>query len=134
MLIIWRWLNAGVVQGVFVFSVVQYEPLVYMNYRYPAWGEGIGWMMALSSIIVIPGYAIYLLIVTPGNMRQVFSTSIVLYGDKKVTDFPILNDCVLPNVHVAWSGPFIAINYNGAATPWPILGETIFNVQYSNFW
>ena len=55
----------------FVFSVVKYEPFVYMNYQYPVWGERIGWMMALSSIIVIPGYAIYLFIVTPGNVRQV---------------------------------------------------------------
>jgi len=54
-----------------MYSVVKYEPLVYMNYRYPAWGEGIGLMMALSSIIVIPIYAIYLFIVTPGNVRQV---------------------------------------------------------------
>ena len=60
-------------QGVFVFSVVKYEPLVYMNYRYPSWGEGIGWLMALSSIIAIPGYAIYLFIVTPGNVKQVFT-------------------------------------------------------------
>ena len=63
------------VQGVFVFSVVKYEPLVYMNYRYPAWGEGIGWLMALSSIVVIPAYAVYLFIVTPGNLRQVSSSS-----------------------------------------------------------
>jgi len=58
-------------QGVFVFSVVKYEPLVYMDYRYPAWGQGIGWLMALSSIIAIPGYAIYLFVVTPGTVRQV---------------------------------------------------------------
>jgi len=56
---------------VFIFSVAQYEPLTYMDYKYPVWGEVIGWMMALSSILVIPGYAIYLFAVTPGTLRQV---------------------------------------------------------------
>ena len=58
-------------QGVFIFSVVKHEPLVYLDYQYPAWGEGIGGLMAASSVIAIPGYAIYLFIVTPGNWRQV---------------------------------------------------------------
>jgi len=77
-LLLHRNVTTGVLQGVFVFSVVKYEPLVYMNYRYPAWGQGIGWMMALSSIIVIPGYAIYLFIVTPGNVRQVTYSVVVV--------------------------------------------------------
>ena len=55
----------------FIFSVAQYQPLTYMDYRYPQWGEAIGWMMALSSILVIPGYAIYIFAVTPGTLRQV---------------------------------------------------------------
>lgn len=55
----------------FVYSVVQYKPLKYMEYEYPWWGELIGWGMALSSILVMPGYAIYLIAVTPGTMHQV---------------------------------------------------------------
>jgi solute carrier family 6 GABA transporter-like protein 1 len=66
----WMFTTPLICVGVFIFSVVKYEPLEYMNYRYPAWGEGIGWLMALSSILVIPAYAIYLFIVTPGTLRQ----------------------------------------------------------------
>ena len=46
-------------QGVFLFHIIRYQPLTYMSYQYPAWGEAIGWFMALSSILVTPIYAIY---------------------------------------------------------------------------
>ena len=39
----------------FIFTLVTYEPLVYnKTYKYPAWGEAIGWILALSSIVCIP--------------------------------------------------------------------------------
>lgn len=42
-------------QGIFIFFLVKYKPLKYNNvYIYPDWGYGIGWMMALSSMICIP--------------------------------------------------------------------------------
>ena len=77
-------------QGVFVFSVVKYEPLVYMDYRYPAWGQGIGWLMALSSIIAIPGYAIYLFVVTPGTVRQVGYLSVAQMGGSRISWWEML--------------------------------------------
>ncbi|RWS17235.1 sodium- and chloride-dependent GABA transporter 1-like protein [Dinothrombium tinctorium] len=47
-----------------------YRNLTYMNYVYPWWGELIGWCLALSSMLCIPGYAIYLYLVTPGPFDQ----------------------------------------------------------------
>ena len=55
----------------FLYSVVQYEPITYLDYRYPWWGEFIGWLMALSSILVMPGYAVFLLLTTPGTTQEV---------------------------------------------------------------
>ena len=60
-----------VLQGVFFYSVIQYEPVTYLDYRYPWWGEFIGWLMALSSILVMPGFAVYKLITTPGPLQHV---------------------------------------------------------------
>ena len=58
-------------QGVFTFSVVSYKPVTYMEYEYPWWGEVIGICMALSVMLVIPIYAIYIFIATPGSFRHV---------------------------------------------------------------
>ena len=58
-------------QGVFLFSVIQYKPPTYLGYEYPWWGDMIGWFMALSSILVMPGYAIYKFAITPGTFREV---------------------------------------------------------------
>ena len=63
-------------QGVFIFSLVTYSPLEYNGYKYPDWGETIGWIMALSSIVCIPIVMIYKLATTPGSLREVTTTSV----------------------------------------------------------
>lgn len=51
--------------------MVKFEPLVYNNvYKYPEWGTAIGWVLALSSMLLIPLYAIYSFIVTPGTFVE----------------------------------------------------------------
>ncbi|XP_077545010.1 sodium- and chloride-dependent GABA transporter [Haemaphysalis longicornis] len=67
--ICWVFLTPCVCFGVFVFSLVQYRPLKYIDYVYPWWGQLIGWFLALSTMLCIPGYAIYKFIVTPGDLR-----------------------------------------------------------------
>jgi len=66
----WTVTTPAICVGIFIFYVVQYEPLVYMNYRYPWWGEVIGWCMTMSSVLVIPGYAIFIFFKTKGTWRE----------------------------------------------------------------
>ncbi|GBM50473.1 Sodium- and chloride-dependent GABA transporter 2 [Araneus ventricosus] len=48
--------------GIFMFCIIDYSPLVYAQvYTYPWWGEMLGWLIALSSMIWIPLYAFYFL-------------------------------------------------------------------------
>ncbi|XP_028838230.1 sodium- and chloride-dependent GABA transporter ine isoform X3 [Denticeps clupeoides] len=50
---------------ILVFSVIQFKPARYEDYVYPAWAQGIGWMIALASIIWIPLAAVHTLWVLP---------------------------------------------------------------------
>ncbi|XP_064633064.1 sodium- and chloride-dependent GABA transporter 1-like [Lineus longissimus] len=68
--ICWSFTTPLICFGVFIFSLAQFKPLKYLDYRYPAWGELIGWFMALSSICVVPIYAVYKYVITPGTFRE----------------------------------------------------------------
>lgn len=42
-------------QGCFIFSLVKYIPLTYNKvYVYPTWSIGLGWSLALSSMVCVP--------------------------------------------------------------------------------
>ncbi|KFU89134.1 Sodium- and chloride-dependent creatine transporter 1, partial [Chaetura pelagica] len=58
-------------QGIFVFHVVNYKPLTYnKTYVYPWWGDAIGWVLALSSMLCIPCTVIYKLLRCKGSFRE----------------------------------------------------------------
>lgn len=59
-------------QFIFVFQIVQYKPLKYgSSYEYPTWAEIVGVCLSLSSMVWIPGYALYYVIITPGSFKEV---------------------------------------------------------------
>lgn len=62
-----------------MFSVIGFKRLTYNGiYEYPDWAVGIGWLMALSSMVAIPAYMIYAIATTPGTLREV-SLPILFY-------------------------------------------------------
>lgn len=61
-----------VLQGIFLFFLIKYKPLKYNNvYTYPDWGYGIGWFMAMSSMVCIPFGIIWMIWKTPGTFSEV---------------------------------------------------------------
>ncbi|NXV78099.1 SC6A9 protein, partial [Atlantisia rogersi] len=57
--ICWRFISPAIIFFILVFTVIQYRPISYNDYVYPTWAISIGFLMALSSVICIPIYAIY---------------------------------------------------------------------------
>ncbi|XP_076362609.1 sodium- and chloride-dependent GABA transporter 1-like isoform X2 [Tachypleus tridentatus] len=61
----------AVIMGIFLFSIWKYEGVTYANtYKYPWWGEMLGWGISLASISWIPCYIIYYLLTTTGTLKE----------------------------------------------------------------
>lgn len=53
-------------QFILIFTVIQYRPITYGDYVYPQWSLAIGFLMALSSVVCIPIYALYKIAMSEG--------------------------------------------------------------------
>lgn len=63
-------------QATFLFSVVNWSPLnLGKGLVAPAWATALGWLLALSSVSLLPIWAIYALTTTPGTLQQVATRS-----------------------------------------------------------
>lgn len=59
-------------QGCFIFSLVKYKPLTYNKvYEYPDWAIGVGWTLALASMICIPMVVVIKIIRSDGPLIEV---------------------------------------------------------------
>ena len=58
-------------QIIIMANIIQWNGVSYNKKPYPGWAEFVGWVMALSSMSLIPGFAIYQLWKTPGSIKEV---------------------------------------------------------------
>ncbi|XP_064157993.1 sodium- and chloride-dependent GABA transporter 2-like isoform X2 [Anguilla rostrata] len=67
----WLYITPLVTLGSFIFSVVEYQPLTFNRwYVYPDWAYVLGWLLALSSVVLIPGWSLVKLSLSTGTLRQ----------------------------------------------------------------
>lgn len=66
----WRFCAPAIMAAIFLFSISQWSGVTYNKYQYPQWAEFIGWLIALSSMLFIPGVAIWQLYHTPGTFVE----------------------------------------------------------------
>ena len=63
-------------QFIFVVSLALSEPLTYGDYLYPAWGQALGWLLSLSSMIVVPAFAVYNVATFEGDSWKMVSDQV----------------------------------------------------------
>ncbi|XP_057559607.1 sodium- and chloride-dependent GABA transporter 2 isoform X2 [Hippopotamus amphibius kiboko] len=67
----WLFLTPAVCIATFLFSLIKYTPLTYnKKYMYPWWGDALGWLLALSSMVCIPAWSCYKLSTLKGSFRE----------------------------------------------------------------
>uniref|UniRef100_A0A673LBL9 Transporter n=1 Tax=Sinocyclocheilus rhinocerous TaxID=307959 RepID=A0A673LBL9_9TELE len=68
----WRYLTPAMCIGTFGFSLMFWSPLTLANgVTAPVWATAMGWTLTLSSVSLLPLWAIYSLMNTPGTLQQV---------------------------------------------------------------
>ena len=58
-------------QIIILANIFQWAGVSYNKVPYPGWAEFLGWVMALSSMLLIPGVALYEMWRTPGTLKEV---------------------------------------------------------------
>ncbi|KAK6633143.1 hypothetical protein RUM43_012887 [Polyplax serrata] len=74
--ICWKFLSPLFIIGVVMFGLFYHQSLQYEEYRYPSWAEGVGWSLAMSSILMIPVTAIVTLYKTEGTLKEKIALNI----------------------------------------------------------
>ncbi|KAM8897567.1 sodium- and chloride-dependent GABA transporter ine [Spinachia spinachia] len=73
---------------ILIFSVIQFKPARYGDYVFPPWAQGVGWVIAMGSIIWIPLGAVHTLWVLPGSFMQKLKLSIKPYALNEKSKMP----------------------------------------------
>ncbi|XP_078683122.1 sodium-dependent proline transporter-like isoform X1 [Branchiostoma floridae x Branchiostoma belcheri] len=68
--ICWMFVSPALMLFIFIFSLVTYTPVEYNGVTYPGWGVTLGLLMAFSSIIAIPLFAILALYNQEGSFFE----------------------------------------------------------------
>ena len=67
----WGVIAPLVMAVIFLFYCFRWEPVKYGTVEYPPWAHTIGFFMSLSSMVWIPGYAVYWMCTTRGSIKDV---------------------------------------------------------------
>lgn len=77
-----------------VVSFATFNPPVYGSYTFPPWANMVGWCLAMSSMSMVPLYAIYKLCVLPGKLCNVsFGVAVRFFSINFFRKCRVINAC-----------------------------------------
>ncbi|KAG1653929.1 Sodium- and chloride-dependent GABA transporter ine [Nymphon striatum] len=66
-IICWYFISPALIFAIAIYSFIDYKPLKYDNVvSYPDWAQGLGWMVAMLSVICVPLFAVIAIYKAPG--------------------------------------------------------------------
>uniref|UniRef100_UPI00398F8496 sodium-dependent noradrenaline transporter n=1 Tax=Pristiophorus japonicus TaxID=55135 RepID=UPI00398F8496 len=66
----WKFVSPAFLLFVVIVSIVKFKPLTYDDYVFPNWANLVGWGVAVSSMSLVPIYAIYKLLTVRGTLKE----------------------------------------------------------------
>ncbi|XP_032892203.1 sodium-dependent noradrenaline transporter [Amblyraja radiata] len=66
----WKFVSPAFLLFVIIVSIVKFKPLTYDEYVFPNWANLVGWGVAVSSMSLVPIYAIYKLLTVRGTLKE----------------------------------------------------------------
>ncbi|OQV24309.1 Sodium- and chloride-dependent GABA transporter 2 [Hypsibius exemplaris] len=73
----WKYAGPIFTMSIMLFAIARSRPLTYNRvYTYPEWAQASGWLLALSSMISVPAYAIYRISRESGSVKERFRQAI----------------------------------------------------------
>ncbi|KAJ7379135.1 hypothetical protein OS493_017633 [Desmophyllum pertusum] len=81
----WKYISPAIIGVIFIWFCIDWTGISYNDVQYPGWAEFLGWMLCISAILCVPGYAIhrYLKLET-GTPYERFRT--ILLPDREILD------------------------------------------------
>lgn len=84
----WLIIDPLLITVILIFSIIQFKPARYEDYTFPPWAQGVGWVIALASIIWIPLGAIHSLWKLSGSFMQKLKLSVTPYALNRKSKMP----------------------------------------------
>ncbi|CAH2001028.1 unnamed protein product, partial [Acanthoscelides obtectus] len=84
----WKFAAPAFLLFIIVYGLLGYEPLTYEKYVYPSWANALGWAITGSSVIMIPGVALYMFLTTRGSCLKRLKILTTPYRDSHMSGVP----------------------------------------------
>lgn len=82
----WKFVSPCFLLFVVVVSVVTFRPPHYGDYVFPEWANALGWAIAMSSMSMVPIYAVYKFCSLPGSLREKVAYAITPEKERELVD------------------------------------------------
>ncbi|XP_076359543.1 sodium- and chloride-dependent glycine transporter 1-like [Tachypleus tridentatus] len=66
----WCYITPITIFCLLLFIMINHTTITYNKYVYPSWSVGLGWCIAMSSLVPIPGYAVFHIYKAKGTFKQ----------------------------------------------------------------